>query len=93
VEADTIARLHEEWATDGRQREDRRTEALQACLSDVPEQARLLVRLRYTDGLACGDVAERLGINLDAVYKRLSRLHLSLRRCVEGKLAAEGGLG
>jgi RNA polymerase sigma-70 factor (ECF subfamily) len=93
MEADTIARLHEEWATSGRQQEDRRAEALEECLGDVPEQARLLVRLRYTDGLACGDVAERLGINLDAVYKRLSRLHLTLRQCVEGKLATEGAVG
>ena len=90
LEADTVAQLHEEWATAGLQQEDRRADALEECLSDVPEQARVLVRLRYADGLACGEVADRLGITLDAVYKRLSRLHLTLRQCVEGKLAVEG---
>ena len=90
LEADTVAQLHEEWATAGLQQEDRRADALEECLSDVTEQARVLVRLRYADGLACGEVADRLGITLDAVYKRLSRLHLTLRQCVEGKLAVEG---
>jgi DNA-directed RNA polymerase specialized sigma24 family protein len=28
-----------------------------------------------------------MGIALNAVYKRLSRLHESLRECIEGKLA------
>ena len=42
------------------------------------------------DALDARRVADRLGITLDAVYKRLSRLHLTLRQCVEGKLAVEG---
>lgn len=90
LEADTIATLHDEWARDTLAPTDQRADALEDCLGEVPEQARLLVRLRYTDGLACGEVAARLGLNLDAVYKRLSRLHLTLRQCVEGKLAVEG---
>lgn len=81
--------LHTEW-TAGVSQADRRSDALEECLEDVPDEARTLVRLRYVDGLSCGDVAARLGIGLDAVYKRLSRLHLSLRQCVEGKLATEG---
>ena len=89
LEADTIATLHDEWARDTLAPTDQRADALEDCLGEVPEQARLLLRLRYTDGLACGEVAARLGLNLDAVYKRLSRLHLTLRQCVEGKLALE----
>lgn len=90
LEANTIATLHVEWACDSLARADVRTNALEDCLGEVPEQARLLIRLRYADGLTCGEVAARLGLNLDTVYKRLSRLHLTLRQCVEGKLAVEG---
>ena len=90
LEAGTIAELHDEWARVGLGQQDRRADALEDCVSEVPDEARVLLRLRYTDGLACGEVADRLGINLDAVYKRLSRLHLTLRQCVEGKLAVEG---
>jgi RNA polymerase sigma-70 factor (ECF subfamily) len=90
LEANTITTLHDEWARENLAHANVRTDALEACLGEVPEQARLLIRLRYADGLACGEVAARLGLNLDAVYKRLSRLHLTLRQCVEGKLALEG---
>ena len=90
LEANTIAALHGEWARDRLPQTDRRASALEDCLGEVPETARVLIRLRYSDGLACGEVAARLGLNLDTVYKRLSRLHLTLRQCVEGKLAVEG---
>lgn len=65
-----------------------RSDALDDCLAAVPESARRLLRLRYFEGHACEEVAERLGLGLDAVYQRLSRLHRQLRQCVEGKLAA-----
>lgn len=90
LEANTIATLHDEWCRDSLAQSDQRAGALEDCLGEVPEQARVLLRLRYADGLACGEVAARLGVKLDAIYKRLSRLHLTLRQCVEGKLAVEG---
>ena len=37
------------------------------------------------------EVAAQLGARLDAVYKRLSRLHQSLRTCIETKLAQPAG--
>jgi RNA polymerase sigma-70 factor (ECF subfamily) len=65
-----------------------RSDALADCLAAVPESARRLLRLRYFEGHNCEEVAERLGLGLDAVYQRLSRLHRQLRQCVEGKLPA-----
>jgi len=46
-----------------------------------------LLRLRYFDGNSCADVANKLGMGLSAVYKRLSRLHAGLRKCVELRLS------
>ncbi len=67
-----------------------RLDALQECVESLPDAARQLLRLRYHEGHSCEGVAERLHTGLDAVYQRLSRLHRSLRQCVEGKLAATG---
>lgn len=49
---------------------------------------RHLLRLRYYEGYSCEQAADRLGIGLNAIYKRLSRLHQSLKECIEGKLNA-----
>jgi RNA polymerase sigma-70 factor (ECF subfamily) len=68
-----------------------RLDVLQDCVEKLPEAARQLLRLRYHDGHSCEGVAERLHTGLDAVYQRLSRLHRSLRQCVEGKVAGAGG--
>jgi DNA-directed RNA polymerase specialized sigma24 family protein len=52
-----------------------------------------VLELRYADGLGCAEVAAAVGVGLDAIYKRLSRLHATLRQCVEGKLIeAKGGI-
>ena len=82
--------LEQEWQTEG-VAEDARTESLRQCVSALPEQSRRLLWLRYFDGHACGEVAEMLGAGIDAVYKRLSRLHQALRACVESRLAASEG--
>lgn len=64
-----------------------RVEALEACLQTVPESSRDMLRLRYFDGFSCQQVAERMGIGLDAVYKRISRLHEALRDCIQARLS------
>jgi RNA polymerase sigma factor (sigma-70 family) len=61
---------------------------LQDCLAAVPESARRLLKLRYFDGYSCEEVAEQRGIGLNAIYKRISRLHEDLKACIEGKLAS-----
>jgi DNA-directed RNA polymerase specialized sigma24 family protein len=47
--------------------------------------------LRYFDGHSCEEVAQQLGIGLNAIYKRVSRLHESLKDCIEEKLSRAGG--
>lgn len=81
-----IQQLEAEWIED-HAREDHRTEVLRDCLRELPPKSSELLRLRYFDGLACGQVSERLGTGLDAIYQRLSRLHKALKDCVESRLA------
>lgn len=81
-----IELLEREWVVES-QREDPRIQALRDCLQKLPEKSSELLRLRYADGLACGKVADRLGTRLDAIYKRLSRVHQALKDCVESRIA------
>lgn len=64
-----------------------RLDALHACLDELPDHARELLRMRYDDGLTAVAVAARLGRTAEAVYQSLSRLHRGLRACVEKRLA------
>ncbi len=64
-----------------------REEALAHCVKRLPPAARELLDLRYFHSLPCKEVAARTGTGLDAVYQKLSRLHFSLRECVERQLS------
>ncbi len=63
-----------------------REEALAKCLEGLPAAAREVLELRYFHCLSCGEVAARTGSGLEAVYQKLSRLHRTLRDCVERRL-------
>lgn len=79
--------MSHEWAQqDSMLPEGGRHEALSNCLEALPDNSRSLLNLRYFEGFNCGEIAARIGIDLNAVYKRLSRLHQGLRQCVERKM-------
>lgn len=88
LDAEILDLLEREWSSE-RETENPRTEALRGCLQGLPENSRELLRLRYFDGHACNEVARLLGAGLDAVYKRLSRLHVALKDCVELRLSSD----
>ena len=78
--------LEQEWLSEPARSGEARMEALRACLKTLPEKSSLLLRLRYFEGDSCGEVAKKLGTGLNAVYKRLSRLHRDLKECIEIRL-------
>ena len=82
--------LDREWQAAPSLPSGAKIEALQECLASAPEGARRLLKLRYFDGCNCEEVAGQMGLGLNVVYKRISRLHESLRQCVEGKLIRMG---
>jgi RNA polymerase sigma-70 factor (ECF subfamily) len=89
LEDGLLDRLDTEWME--RRPEGGRLAALRACLEELPAKSRRVLELRYADGMGCAEVAAAVGVGLDAVYKRLSRLHTTLRQCVEGKLIEARG--
>lgn len=66
--------------------EGKRVQALRDCLEQLPEKSRKLLQMRYADGHTCGEIAEQVQAKLDAIYKRLSRLHAGLRLCIETRM-------
>jgi RNA polymerase sigma-70 factor (ECF subfamily) len=88
LDADLLDLLEAEALQDAARAEPGRWAALEECLQALPSEARQLLEWRYFDGRSCAEVATAAGMNLDAVYQRLSRLHRQLRACIERRLAA-----
>ena len=64
-----------------------RMKALATCLGKLPDESRTLLRLRYDEGRRGAEVARLLRRSEAAIFKALSRLHLSLRQCVTDQLS------
>jgi RNA polymerase sigma-70 factor (ECF subfamily) len=86
LDAEILEIIEREWQSEASHPAGAKIEALQECLESAPESSRRLLKLRYFDGYSCEEVAEQMGIGLNAIYKRVSRLHESLKECIEGKL-------
>jgi RNA polymerase sigma-70 factor (ECF subfamily) len=89
LDSDILELLEQEWQAETSHPAGAKIEALKSCLEAVPEASRRLLKLRYSEGYSCEEVATRMGIGLNAVYKRVSRLHESLKVCIETKLSSE----
>jgi RNA polymerase sigma-70 factor (ECF subfamily) len=66
-----------------------RTEALEACLAELPEKSSQLLHLKYRESLGAQEIADRTGKSPDAIYQTLSRLRRALERCILRRLANE----
>lgn len=86
LDSEILELLEQEWLCETARRGEARMEALRACLKTLPEKSSQWLRLRYFEGNSCGEVAKKLDTRLNAVYKRLSRLHKGLKECIELRL-------
>ena len=64
--------------------------ALAGCLEDVAERHRRVLWLFYRDGLRTREIGEHIGKTKSAVEQTLSRVRLSLMRCITRRLSEEG---
>ena len=83
---DILTLIHQDWQNDHLNPKGNRFELLRDCMEELPQNSEKILRLRYFEGLSCGEIADSISITLDAVYKRLSRIQNSLRKCVELKM-------
>lgn len=73
----------EAWAT--------RLDHLRACVAALAAPLRQFVAWRYDECLPLEEMAARSGRSVGAVKKQLWSIRQSLKLCVEGRLATEGG--
>ena len=59
---------------------DEQTERVQQVVAQLPEEQRMAVVLRYTEGLSYEEIADVLGCRRGTVASRLNRAHKSLER-------------
>lgn len=61
-------------------------EALESCLTALPEKQRKFVTLAYTPGVKVKELAKEAGSTAAAFYMRLKRIRHQLMKCIESKL-------
>jgi len=69
---------------------DDRREALAACIEKLPPKDRDLLDRRFAKGATTRSTSEQVGRSVEAVYKALAKVRLSLLDCVRKTLAQEG---
>jgi RNA polymerase sigma-70 factor (ECF subfamily) len=69
--------------------EDPRFQALAECLQKLSVRDRDLIDARYHHGKSTKSVATSVGRSVDAIYRSLRRIHKSLLRCVQRRIAGE----
>jgi RNA polymerase sigma-70 factor (ECF subfamily) len=65
-------------------------EMLEQCVQRLAPSARNIINARYVEGLACGEVAARLGRSVESLYVALSRIHKKLAECIQRNIALAG---
>lgn len=67
-----------------------RQEALFVCVERMPPRQQELIKMRYGAGEAVAEIAARLGITANGVYKSLATVRAALSRCIESQLSSAG---
>ena len=68
---------------------DRRREALDHCLQQLPPAQRQLIDLRYSGGHAMEAISERIGRPEGSIRQTLYRIRAALLACIESKIKVE----
>jgi len=68
-----------------------RSAALRACLDEMPERSREMLRRRYEQEMKATDLAEEYNMNPSAMRKALERIRTAIRLCMETRLSPAPG--
>lgn len=68
---------------------EERQERVQQIVAQLPEEQRIVVVLRYTEGLSYEEIADLLGCRKGTVASRLNRAHKSLERRLSQRHSAK----
>jgi len=68
---------------------DDRIEALYKCLPQLNQLDRSIIQLRYNENLSVQEIAERAGITIKVIYKKIARASGLLLGCIQKTLAEQ----
>jgi len=91
--ADVLDSLEQHWRRFDQKPDTDLTDALRTCLDQLSPYARQLVETRYMQGKRGNDLATALRRSMNTVYVALTRVHHSLRNCLQQHLAKEASRG
>jgi RNA polymerase sigma-70 factor (ECF subfamily) len=66
------------------------SEALEKCLHRLDDDERELLNLRYFTKESINQMATRVGLSVDVLYKRIQRIREVLQRCISKRMGREG---
>ncbi len=68
---------------------DSRIQALRVCIGKLAQSDHELICMRYRDEASIKSIAEQMGRSIQSVYKRMTRIHDALLRCVRRAVSRE----
>jgi RNA polymerase sigma-70 factor, ECF subfamily len=82
---EVLEKLELHWEPYDEQPEAAMAEMLRACFGELTAHQQQLLTLRYAQGLRSREIAARLDLRVETVYRALTRAHRNLADCVQGK--------
>ncbi len=89
---EVLEQLESHWTPydeQGEMSESAIAEMLRACFRKLTENQRRLLGFRYVKGLRSSGIAKRLDMNVETVYRSLTRAHRNLADCIQEQIAAK----
>ncbi len=65
------------------------TEVLKNCIQKLPLRYKKYLRLRYEQGMSYREMGRQITISMQAVYKAMTRIHITLLNCVRLKFGED----
>jgi RNA polymerase sigma-70 factor, ECF subfamily len=84
-----IEKLEGHWVRYDTMPESKLVSILRECIRLLTPNGRKMITLRYVEGLRSGEIAKRLGRQVETVYQSIARAHQDLMNCVRTRLAAK----
>lgn len=79
---DTMVDLIEKEAVSSFDSFQEEAEVLRGCIGKLPPKYKEYLRLRYEQGLSYREIGRQIAISMQAVYKTMVRIQISLLNCV-----------
>ena len=83
VFSDAFYEVLDEEYEKGEEKREKNFAVLQKCINRLQEPHQKMVMLRYNQGESIEGMADKIGRTVAACYKTLSRIRLSLRKCMQ----------